>query len=85
MPYHPVVPRLSLQGGPPAATRLSVETPAGSIWQIQSSDSLRPVNWQVMQTFTNSAGGMQTLQDTGQNGRVPPANARSRFYRLTPF
>jgi hypothetical protein len=83
--YHPLVPRLTAQSAPPGAPRLSVETPAGSIWQIQSSDGLSPLNWQVMLTFTNTAGGMQTFQDTGQNGRVPPMNVRSRFYRLAPF
>jgi hypothetical protein len=62
-----------------------VESSAGSIWQIQSSDGLSPVNWQVMQTFTNLAGGVQTFQDTGQNGRVPPMNVPNRFYRLVPY
>jgi len=38
-----------------------------------------------MQTFTNTAGGVQTFQDTGQNGRVPPMNVPNRFYRLAPF
>jgi hypothetical protein len=83
--YHPVVPRLVVQGGPPDAPRLSLETPAGSIWQLQSSDGLSPVNWQMMQTFTNTAGGVQTFQDTGQNGHVPPMDVRCRFYRLMPF
>lgn len=83
--YHPLVPRLTAQFTPPDSLRLSVETPAGSIWQIQSSDSLSPVNWQVMQTFTNTAGGVLTFQDTGQNGRVPPMNVPNRFYRLAPF
>ena len=85
VPYHPVVPRLTAQCAPPDAPRLSVETPAGSIWQIQSSDGLSPVNWQVMEIGTNTAGGIQTFQDTGQNGRVPPMNVPNRFYRLAPF
>jgi len=80
-----VVPRLTAQSAPAGTPRLSVETPAGSIWQIQSCDGLPLVNWQVMQTFTNTAGGLQTFQDTGQNGRVPPMNLSSRFYRLAPF
>ena len=83
--YHPVVPRLTAQCAPPGAPRLSVETPAGSIWQIQSCDGMPPVNWQVMETFTNTVGGVQTFQDTGQNGRVPPTHAGSHFYRLAPF
>jgi hypothetical protein len=42
-------------------------------------------NWQTMQVFTNTAGGTQVFQDTGQNGRTPPGNMKSRFYRLVPF
>jgi hypothetical protein len=83
--YHPVVPRLTAQFAPLGASRLLVETPAGSIWQIQSTDRLSLVTWQVMETFTNTAGGVQTFQDTGQNGRVPPMNVPNRFYRLVPF
>ena len=85
VPYHPVVPRLTAQSAFSSVPRLSVETPTGSIWQIQSCDGLPPVNWQVMQTFTNTVGGVQTFQDTGQNGRGLPINVRSRFYRLAPF
>lgn len=85
MLYHPAVPRLTAQRAPSGAPRLSAETPAGSIWQIQSSDSLSAINWQVMLTFTNTTGSVQSFQDTGQNGRLPPSNVRSRFYRLAPF
>jgi hypothetical protein len=85
VPYHPVVARLSLQSGPPAVTRVSVESAAGTIWQIQSSDKWSPANWQLMQTFTNTGGGVQTFQDTGQNGRLPPTNVRNRYYRSVPF
>ncbi|HWV98981.1 MAG TPA: hypothetical protein VNZ64_04735 [Candidatus Acidoferrum sp.] len=83
--YHPVVPRLTAQNAPSSAPRLSVETPPGSIWQIQSCDDLALAAWQVVRTFTNTTGGVQTFQDTGQNGRVPAVNVRSRFYRLAPF
>jgi hypothetical protein len=81
--YHPVIPRLALQSAPPNATQLSVETPAGSIWQIQSCDT--STNWQTMLTFTNTTGGTQVFQDTGQNGRPLPGNTKSRFYRLVPW
>ena len=83
--YHPVVPRLTAQRGPPGEARLSVETPVNSIWRIESSDGLSPANWELMETFTNTAGGVQTLRDTGQNGRLPPGNVPGRFYRLAPF
>jgi hypothetical protein len=85
IPYHPVLPRMAAQKVAQANPTLSVETPAGSIWQLQSSDSLSPAHWQPMQTFTNNAGGLQSFIDTGQNGRLPPAAVRSRFYRLVPF
>ena len=76
--YHPVVPRLTAQSAPSGTPLLSVEAPAGTLWQIQSSASLSPANWQVMQTFTNTTGGVQVFQDAGLNGS-------NRFYRLTPF
>jgi hypothetical protein len=38
-----------------------------------------------MQVFTNTTGGVQTVQDNGQNGRPPPNQVRNRFYRLVPF
>jgi hypothetical protein len=38
-----------------------------------------------MQLFTNALGTIQLFQDIGQNGRLAPAQTRSRFYRLAPF
>ena len=76
--YHPVVPRLTVQRTLPGAPRVSVESPIGTIWQIQSSDSLSPANWQVMQSFTNAAGGIQTFQDTGH---IDLAWVRTAGYR----
>jgi len=83
--YHPVIPHLTAQSGSPNAARISVETPPASIWQLQSCDNLSSANWQLMQTFTNSAGAAQSFQDTGQNNRPAPTAIRSRFYRLVPF
>jgi hypothetical protein len=83
--YHPVVPRLAIQSAPPNATQLSVETPTGTIWQLQSCDNSCATNWQTMQTFTNTTGGTQVFQDTGQNGRTHPMNTKSRYYRLVPW
>jgi hypothetical protein len=81
---NPHAPRLSVQRTQPNGTQVQVETPIG-IWQIQSCDGMPAINWQVMQTFTNSVGGVQTFPDTGQNGRLPPASVSGRFYRLVPF
>jgi hypothetical protein len=83
--YHPVAPRLSVQSAQAGFVRLSVEAAPGGIWQIQSSDAMTGANWHLMQTFTNTTGGSQTFQDTGQNGRGPPAGASCRLYRLVPF
>jgi hypothetical protein len=83
--YHPVMPRLTVMSAQAGAVRLSVDTPAGSIWQIQSCDGMTSGNWRWMQTLTNSMGGSQMVQDTGQNGRGPPASASCRLYRLMPF
>ncbi len=85
IPYHPAFPRLTLQGAGPAGTFLSADTPAGTIWQLQSCDPAPAWNWQLVQTFTNAAGGAHLVADTGQNGRLPPTNVPARFYRLVPF
>jgi hypothetical protein len=83
--YHPTKPRLSVSFPTPLTPRISVETPAGTIWQLQSSDTFPPTSWQPMQTVTNLLGGIQTFLDTGQNGRLVPSVAKSRYYRLVPF
>jgi len=60
---------------------LEVATPPGA-WRIESTDSLTPTNWQFMQNFTNQAGGLSSLLDSGQNGRPLPQDTASRYYRL---
>jgi len=60
---------------------LDVVTAPG-VWRIESTDSLAPTNWQFMQSFTNLAGGLLNLLDSGQNGRPLPQATASRFYRL---
>jgi hypothetical protein len=84
IPYHPAVPHLTLQRTNSAVPTLSVEAPIGTIWQLQSRDSLS-ANWQFVQLFTNATGAVQYLQDSGQNGRLSPSIASSRFYRLVPW
>jgi hypothetical protein len=75
--YHPVVPRLWLLSVGPGPVQLAAETPAGTIWSLESSDTLQPFDWQLMETFTNTDGGVQTFRDMG-----PPQPYR--FYRLRP-
>ncbi len=60
---------------------LDVVTAPG-VWQIESTDSLAPTNWQFMQSFNNPTGGLSSLVDSGQNGRPLPQDTGSRFYRL---
>jgi hypothetical protein len=62
-----------------------VETPAGSIWQLQSADALTGNSWQLMQTFTNATGGTESFTDNGQNSRPPPETVGARLYRVVPF
>jgi len=83
--YDPSATQLSMQTGPPRATTVSVQTPSGTVWQLESCDGMKAANWQLVQVFTNTTGTVQTIQDTGQNGRTPPASVHSRFYRLVPF
>lgn len=84
VPHHSAAtPRLELHSNQPPV--LSVTTPAGTIWRVESCDSLATNNWQIMQVFTNTGTGAQIISDTGQNGRPAPSTVRSRFYRLVPF
>ncbi|PWU15125.1 MAG: hypothetical protein C5B50_15870 [Verrucomicrobia bacterium] len=83
--YHPILPRPTVQCPSASPPIISIETPLNTIWQIQSSDSLSSPNWQTMLTFTNSNGGAQTFQDTGQNGRPAPSSTPHRFYRVVPY
>jgi hypothetical protein len=75
--------RLVMQSAQPPL--LSVTTPPGTLWQLQSCDALGTNDWQVMQVFTNTGTAPQVFSDTGQNGRPAPATVRSRVYRLLPF
>jgi hypothetical protein len=64
---------------------ISIDAPSGTIWQIQSCDNLGSPVWQTMQIVTNLIPGIQLITDTGQNGRIAPALAHSRYYRLLPY
>ncbi len=86
IPYHPILPKLQFQFSN-SSPSVSVETPLNSVWTLQSRDAMSAggAGWQLMQTFTNTIGGVQSFQDTGQNGRTAPSNAGIRLYRLVPF
>jgi hypothetical protein len=85
VPYHPILPQLTLRYGGTGNPSISVETAPGTIWQLQSSDQMSFEDWQVVQTFTNTGNQVQTFLDTGQDGRTPPGNVSNRYYRLKPF
>jgi hypothetical protein len=78
-------PRLTVCNNLPGGMQLLAETPVGTVWQIQSSDSILSPNWRFVQSFTNRDGSVQTFRDNGQNGRGTPAEISARFYRLMPF
>lgn len=77
-------PRLSVSGSVGNGTQLVLQTPAHTIWRIESCDGFTEGPWKLVQTVTNT-DGLLNLLDSGQNGRPPPQNVRARFYRLVPF
>ena len=83
--YQPSPIYCQLNIGAGGLPMVSVNAPAGTIWQIQSCDNLAPPVWQTMQVVTNLTGDLQLFPDTGQNGRISPLLTRSRYYRLAPF
>jgi len=65
-----------------AQVDVNVSIPPGAVWRVESSDSLSPPFWQLVDRVTNNAFGPVSFRDTGQNGRPAPAEAAIRFYRL---
>jgi hypothetical protein len=82
--YQPRTAKLDLRiaAGLPS---IFITAPTGTIWQIQSCDSLVSPVWQSMQLVTNLTPAAQVVVDVGQNARVAPAHASSRYYRLVPY
>ena len=83
IPSHSVLPKLAVRVVPLLGPQIVTETPAGTMWQLQSSEDASM--WQFMQTVTSTATTLQTILDTGQAGRLPPGSANRRFYRIIPF
>ena len=71
------------QGSPRVA--LDLDVPPNTIWQLESTDTLFPPSWQLVDTVTSGSTGSSVFQDTGQSGRVPPNQATTRFYRLRAY
>lgn len=77
-------PRLESVRRNVSTSTLTILSPALSVFRVESIDGLN-ATWQLVQTVTNSSGGLQTITDSGQNGRLPPSSVPNRFYRLIPF
>jgi hypothetical protein len=74
--YRAFVPNLAVRRSADA-TELVADTPLGTIWQLQSCDTLSELNWRNLQSFTNTAGALQTI--------AAPATGSQAFYRLVPY
>ncbi|MBI2947459.1 MAG: VCBS repeat-containing protein [Verrucomicrobia bacterium] len=61
---------------------LEIFIPANSVWRVESTDTLFPANWQLVDVVTNNAAGPLLFRDIGQNGRMVPSQTSTRFYRL---
>jgi len=71
----------STSGSPSVSLTLSV--PTNSIWRVESADAITGP-WQLMEIFTNGSPGAVQIEDTGQNGRLPPDKTPTRYYRMVP-
>jgi hypothetical protein len=68
---------------PISQINLNISVPPNTVWRVESEDSLAGP-WQLMDVVTNTAAGVLSLMDTGQNGRLPPSQTPTRFYRMVP-
>jgi hypothetical protein len=78
------IPRVALQCSDSGPPMVGVQAPTGTIWQLESSKSVGPGDWQLIRTFTNASATMQFFQDHAPNS-LDSTQTRSRFYRLVPY
>jgi hypothetical protein len=62
---------------------LNISAPLNTVWRVESADNLAGP-WQLVQVVSNTIGGVLSVIDTGQNGRLVPSAVAARFYRLVP-
>jgi hypothetical protein len=62
------------------AVMLHITAPIGSVLRVESTDSAA-APWQYAGTVTASSA-ITIFSDTGQNGRISPALAPARYYRV---
>jgi len=84
IPYHSAASKLSLANVQADGVVLSAETPLGSIWHLETSDTLGGA-WQPLTAWTNTTPGALWFFGSGQNGGLAPSVSPSRFYRLSPY
>jgi hypothetical protein len=72
-------------GGPIPFVQISLNAsvPPNTVWRVESADTLSGP-WQLVDVVSNTLGGVLSVIDTGQNGRLAPWVVGARFYRLTP-
>jgi hypothetical protein len=73
-------------GGPPnlfPQISLNISAPPNTVWRLESADTLTGP-WQLVESVSNTVGGVFSVIDTGQNGRSATSAATQRFYRLVP-
>src|SRR6185295_9187623 len=61
---------LDALGRDAAGAHLKIETPVGTLWQLESRDGFSDT-WHLVQTVP---GGTQQILDSGQNGRSHPSS-----------
>jgi hypothetical protein len=81
VPYQPPATHLSIQCSNTNSPLLCVQAPPMTVWQLQSSDSVDPGTWKLLQVFTNTTGTTSILQDPAPS----PARPSHKFYRLVPY
>lgn len=62
---------------------LNISAPPNTVWRVESADTLTGP-WQLVEVVSNTVGGVLSVIDTGQNGRLAPWATGVRFYRLVP-
>lgn len=61
---------------------LEIFIPANSVWRVESTDTLFPPKWELVDVVTNNSAGPLLFRDIGQNGRMVPSQTSTRFYGL---
>jgi len=77
IPYRGASAQLKLLATIPQVV-LECATPAGTLWEVRSCDSLFSGPWRVLDVFTNTTAQIRFVADPA------PAHA-SRFYQLVPY